>query len=94
MELEVNPIYLAAPDVMQWIGLHGVRLAMIDERCIATLPIPCGALREDKSCGVYGTPSRPEMCSIWPQSRAALAAVNSCGYSFTDETDEVEDYGG
>lgn len=90
----MNPSYLSAPDVMKWIGLHGVRLSMVEERCIAMLPIPCTALQPDKSCGVYGTEARPTLCSEWPQSRAALALVSSCGYRFTDDNEEVEDYGG
>ena len=94
MEIEVSPVYLRYPDIMKWISLHGITLSMVEERCIATLPIPCTALQSDKSCGVYGTEARPDLCSEWPQSRAALALVSSCGYSFTDDPDEAEDYGG
>lgn len=96
LELETNPAYLAAPDVLKWINLHGITLSMIDERCIARLPIPCMALQPDKSCGVYGTEARPAMCAAWPTSRLHIQDIPECGYAFTDAAapQEVEDYGG
>lgn len=82
LELEVNPAYMRTPDVLNWIGLHGITLSMHGERAIARLPIPCTQLQEDKSCGLYGSPDRPEMCGVWPQSPEALVGIDGCGYSW------------
>ena len=82
LELEINPVYLKAPDVANWVGQHGIGLRMEGERCIARLPIPCGALQPDKSCALYGKPERPRMCAAWPDHPRQLDAVPGCGFSF------------
>ncbi len=41
--------------------------------------ISCSALQPDGLCGLYGTPFRPEMCSVWPD-RPEEQAPDECAY--------------
>ena len=86
--MEVNPIYRGSKDIRRWVELHGITLTEKDGRVWAKLPIPCTALQADKSCGVYGTDARPELCDTWPQEPEDLIELGApCGYQF----DLVED---
>ena len=83
LRLQVPPEYGANPDIKHWIELHGVRLVQQDGGTFVVLNLQCEALQEDSSCGLYGKPERPELCSAWPATPAALAPVaDVCSYSF------------
>jgi Fe-S-cluster containining protein len=85
MRLQVPPEYASNPDVRKWIELHGVRLQNLDGGVFAFLQTPCSALTEEGMCGVYGTDARPDLCSHFPATPAALTGVEDvCTYSFKE----------
>ena len=85
LRLQVPPEYKSNPDIQKWVNLHGIQLRDIDGGVFALLPIPCTALTEDGRCSLYGLPERPQLCSDWPASPAALIGVeDDCSYHFIE----------
>jgi len=85
LRLQVPAEYKTNPDIRKWVELHGVRLVNLDGGTFAMLASPCSALTEDGLCGLYGTPERPDLCSHYPASPAALLGVEEvCTYSFKE----------
>jgi len=87
--LQVNPQY-TAPDVRQWIELHGIRLREQDGAVWAYIPTPCSALQPDGMCGLQGQPERPRLCGVFPAEAWQLdelkfMGVDNCTYSFPQE---------
>jgi Fe-S-cluster containining protein len=81
--LQIAPDYTANPDIRTWIELHGLDIYEADGGSWLRLATPCTALQPDKSCGVYGTPLRPQMCADWPQIPRQLQGLEAvCGFSF------------
>ena len=85
LELNVNPDYLRVPDAAHWVKLHGITLREEAGAVYARIPLSCSALTADKRCGLYGTPERPILCSVWPTKPLDLVEFGEvCGYSFPD----------
>lgn len=40
----------------------------------------CRALTESGTCQLYGSPKRPEMCSLWPDQPEQVADLEGCAY--------------
>jgi Fe-S-cluster containining protein len=62
----IHPAYAQSQDVKNWLSLHGITLKERNGQVWANVPLPCGALNEDKSCSLFGQPERPKLCSEWP----------------------------
>ncbi len=85
LRLQVPPSYGSDPDIRKWVELHGVRLIDHDGGTFAMLPQRCSALTEEGLCSLYGTSERPDLCSQWPASPAALLGVeDDCSYKFVE----------
>ncbi len=97
--LPLDPDILNSPkfdDYMHWAELHGVRFIKqknplrLDsygnemDKLSAWIPIRCSELQEDKSCGLIGTPERPDMCGTFPLLPSTLGGLEEiCTYTFT-----------
>ena len=85
LRLQVPPEYSANPDVKNWVELHGVKLVEQDGGTFVVLNQPCSALTDEGMCSLFDKPERPELCSHWPMTPAALAPVaDVCTYSFEE----------
>lgn len=83
LRLQVPPSYGTDPDVKNWVELHGVQIVVIGEATYAVIGNKCSALNPDKSCSVFGTSARPQLCGEWPATPAAMTGLESvCGYEF------------
>jgi Fe-S-cluster containining protein len=59
-------------DAVSWVLLHG-RVRVVQQA--VELETPCKELKEGR-CGIYGSPTRPLMCSLYPAGGAdCLSAV-------------------
>ncbi len=69
-------------DERDWAQMHpGV---MINDQNVR-IEAPCGALKDDGRCGVFGTGKRPQMCADYPESPEALQGIpvpDGCLYRF------------
>lgn len=73
-------------DYLLWLWLHSVEFDK--DHALAHVPLRCKALREDGTCEVVGTATRPEMCSRYPRHPSDIATLEHiCTYKFT----EIED---
>lgn len=57
------------------------------KQALILLSLRCKFLQDDGSCGVYGTPERPDICAEWPSQPWELQTLDeagqaACGYSF------------
>ena len=84
MKLPLDPRVETMPeynDYVHWAELHGVEIYKQGDRLIAKIPLKCNELAEDKSCKVFGTSSRPTMCSHYPRTSNELEEVaDVCSY--------------
>ena len=76
-------------DWRKWVELHGVKILVGHQAPYvqAYIPMVCKHLQEDKSCGVYGTEERPEMCSRVPFSPYDIAGTGleeTCSYKWEE----------
>ena len=82
MRLQVPPDY-ASPDIRKWIELHGLRLTQWNGGTFVHLDVACSALTEEGMCSLIDSPDRPEMCSQWPATPAAMEGLEDvCTFSF------------
>lgn len=83
LELVVHNVYLEE-DKRKWLALHGITLYIgVDRLVMARIPLPCQALKADKSCAVHGTDEKPDICKVWPTSRADQGILQGvCSYGF------------
>ncbi len=75
-------------DWEKWLNLHGIELQTTPEKCEVRIPIPCGALQADKSCGVHGTDERPDMCDEFPMTPMQIPNAGleeRCSYTWEEE---------
>ncbi len=81
-------LQLAAPlsgDAMRWAELHdGVSIVERDGATFVRLDIICGALTEEGTCALHGTPDRPRMCEGWPYGNPVVHQAPE-GCVFLDE---------
>lgn len=74
-------------DWCNWLALHKITVMIDDEKGYfdAHIPISCEALQPDKSCGLWKTPMRPQMCSTTPRVPGDLTTVEDvCTYTFKE----------
>lgn len=85
IRLQIPPNYKTDPDVKNWIELHGIAVITVGEATYAVINRPCVALNPDKSCSLYGTSARPQLCSEWPATPAAMTGLeDQCSYEFRE----------
>lgn len=86
IRLQVPPSYMDDPDVKNWAELHGITIIRVGEATYASLDHKCSALATDnRTCTLYGKPERPELCSEFPATPAALTGLeDECGYRFEE----------
>lgn len=84
IRLQVPPSYGTDLDVKNWIELHGIKIVVIGEATYAVLNRRCSALNaNDKSCNLYGTDERPQLCSEWPATPSAMKGLEDvCSYGW------------
>lgn len=78
----------ALADWEKWLNLHGIDLQTTPEKVEVRIPIPCGALEADKSCGVHDTDERPDMCDSFPSDPMQLPNAGleeRCTYTWEEE---------
>ena len=86
IRLQIPTIYSSDPDIKNWIELHGIRVIQIGEATYASIPNRCSALADDKTCSLYGSATRPQLCSHFPATPAALTGLEAeCSFSFVDK---------
>lgn len=75
-------------DWEKWLNLHGIELQTSPDKCEVRIPVPCGALQADKTCGEHGTPDRPEMCKEFPMTPMQIPNAGleeRCSYTWKRE---------
>lgn len=83
IRLQVPPSYSQDADIRKWIELHGIRLSERDGGTFAQIDIACSALTSEGMCSLIDSPERPELCSHWPATPAALEGLEEvCTFSF------------
>ena len=67
-------------DERRWVELHPeLHILDLDGLPVLHIDTTCSALMADGFCDLYGTATRPEMCSIWPD-RPEKQAPPGCAY--------------
>lgn len=83
IQLQVPPEYAQNQDVRRWIELHGISITERDGGAFARIDVSCSALTTEGMCSLIGTAERPELCSHWPATPAAMQGLEDvCSYRF------------
>lgn len=78
------PIPLTLDGWVDWLEAHDIALIRrLGQNLLAYVPVKCTALTEDGLCGVFGTPTRPQMCSPYPEHPLDVEGIDFCTYRFT-----------
>ena len=89
MIIPVNPLVLRNrarfDDWCKWLALHGMTTRVRGEDDVEIhIPIPCSELTKEKTCKVYGTDKRPNVCGRFPRHPYDIESVaDICTYKFT-----------
>lgn len=71
-----------------YLEVRGLQVVVSPTRFEVRFPITCQHLQDDKSCGIFGTPERPELCNRWPRMPYDLFETGldeACTYQWKEE---------
>lgn len=68
---------------MVWLEQHGITLLRrLGQQLLAYISVRCTKLTEDGMCDVFGMPSRPKMCALYPEHPTDVEGLDFCTYKF------------
>lgn len=73
-------------DWRHWLELHDIRVIIDKDKHYldAYIPARCRELQENKSCGLWESPERPDLCSRSPRVPEDLETIEDiCTYKFS-----------
>lgn len=65
-----------------WLKAHGITVLRRTGRLLAYVPVRCGSLKDDGTCGLFGSPERPRTCLTYPEHPQDIEGLEFCTYRF------------